>query len=169
MPFCTQCGKSVTGGDAFCGNCGFRQATAGTSGTAGNSSAAFAGYTAAPGRDPLAGVSPNVASMLCYIPTVGWIAAIFCLAARTFKRDATVRFNAFQGLYLFAAWLVVQWVIHPMAMFSHTGVMRVDRLLELLLVGVGIFMMVKAAHNEVYVLPIIGELAQRSATEQNGR
>lgn len=160
------------GGDAFCGNCGFRQTPAGTQGAAGNP---FTGYTASPGQggaagaDPFAGISPRVASMLCYIPTVGWIAAVFWLAARTFKHNAAVRFNAFQGLYLFAAWLVVQWVIHPMVMFSHTGLMRVDRILELLLVGVGIFMMVKAAHDEVYVLPIIGELAQRSATEQNGR
>jgi len=106
---------------------------------------------------------------LCYIPTLGWIAAVFCLAARKFKHDSAVRFNAFQGLYLFAAWLVVQWVIRPMAWFSHGGIMRVDRVLELLLISVGIFMMVKASHDEVYVLPIVGELAQRSAAEQSGR
>jgi uncharacterized membrane protein len=35
-----------------------------------------------------------------------------------------------------------------------------------LILAVSIFMMVKASHDEAYVLPIIGELAQRSATEQ---
>ena len=81
-----------------------------------------------------------------------------------------MRFNAFQGLYLFAAWLVVQWVIQPMSWFAHhSGVLRADRVLEMLLIGVGIFMMVKASHDEVYVLPIVGELAQRSAAEQSGR
>lgn len=167
MPYCTQCGHSVAAGDAFCGSCGFRQAPAGMPGAGmGNNPRS---YTATPGRDPLAGLSPRVASILCYIPTVGWIAAVFCLAARTFKHNAAVRFNAFQGLYLFAAWLVVQWVIRPMSWLSHPGVLRMDRVLELLLIGVGIFMMIKASHDEVYVLPIIGELAQRSATEQSGR
>ena len=92
---------------------------------------------------------------------------MFCLAANKFKQNAAVRFNAFQGLYLFAAWLVVQWVIQPMAWFAQRGVMRVDRLLEVLLIGVAIFMMIKASHDEVYVLPILGELAQRSATERS--
>ena len=163
MPFCTQCGRNVTGAEAFCGNCGTKQA-----GTPAAGPRPAAGY--AVGNDPFQSVSPRLASVLCYVPTLGWIAAVFCLAAGKFKRDSAVRFNAFQGLYLFAAWLVVQWVIQPMAWFTHRGgVMRPDRLLEMLLIGVGIFMMVKASHDEVYVLPIIGELAQRSAAEQGGK
>ena len=162
MPFCTQCGKSVISADAFCGNCGYRQGQAAGSG-------ARAGNAAPVYSDPFAGLSPRLASVLCYVPTLGWIAAVFCLAASKFKHDSAVRFNAFQGLYLFAAWLVVQWVIQPMSWFAHSGFMRADRLLELLLIGVGIFMMVKASHDEVYVLPIVGELAQRSAAEQSGR
>ncbi len=164
MPFCTQCGRNVTDAAAFCGNCGNRQAGPPAGGTG-----AGPAYAAAGTRDPFAGVSPRLASVLCYVPTLGWIAAVFCLAAGKFKRDAAVRFNAFQGLYLFAAWLVVQWVIQPMAWFSRGGPFRPDRLLEILLIGVGIFMMVKASHDEVYVLPIVGELAQRSAAEQNSR
>jgi uncharacterized membrane protein len=42
----------------------------------------------------------------------------------------------------------------------------VDHLLELLILGTSIFMMVKTSNNDPYVLPIIGELAQRSAAEQ---
>jgi uncharacterized membrane protein len=42
---------------------------------------------------------------------------------------------------------------------------RVDHILEAVILGVSIFMMIKASHDEPYVLPIIGELAQRSATE----
>jgi uncharacterized membrane protein len=163
MPFCTQCGHNVASGDAFCGSCGTRQTPAGAGpGTAGSQQTS---YTSQPAPDPLAGIHPRTAAILCYIPTIGWIAAVFCLAARRFKHDTAVRFHAFQGLYLFAAWLVVQWVIHPMVLFSR-GPMRIDHVLELMLVGVGIFMMVKASHDEVYVLPIIGELAQRSASEQ---
>jgi uncharacterized membrane protein len=42
---------------------------------------------------------------------------------------------------------------------------RFDHLLEGILLAVSIFMIVKASHQETYVLPIIGELAKRSATE----
>jgi uncharacterized membrane protein len=148
--------------DAFCGNCGHRQGDAAPAG-------ARPGPSHTVYRDPFAGVSPRLASVLCYVPTLGWIASVFCLAASRFKQDSAVRFNAFQGLYLFAAWLVVQWVIHPLSWFSSGGPVPIYRLLELALIGTGIFMMVKASHDEVYVLPIVGELAQRSAAEQSGR
>ena len=37
---------------------------------------------------------------------MGWIAAIIVLASQRFKAMPTVRFHAFQGLYLFVAWLM---------------------------------------------------------------
>jgi uncharacterized membrane protein len=119
-----------------------------------------------PGPDPLASLSPRMASILCYIPTVGWIPAVVVLAARNFRGDRIVRFHAFQGLYLFAAWLVVQWVVRPLMTPLHNNGVRIDGVLQTLLVLVNIFMMVKASQNEAYVLPIIGELAQKSAAEQ---
>jgi uncharacterized membrane protein len=114
----------------------------------------------------MAGLSPRTASILCYIPTVGWIAAIIVLAARKFRAEKIVRFHAFQGLYLFAAWLVVQWVVHPVVMTMPEHFVRIDHILEGLILAVSIFMMVKTSHDDAYVLPIIGELAQRSASEQ---
>jgi uncharacterized membrane protein len=119
-----------------------------------------------PAPDPLAGISPRTAAILCYIPTVGWIGAVVVLAARKFKNDKIVRFHAFQGLYLFAAWLVVQWVIRPLMSTLPDRVIRVDHILEAVLLAVSVLMMVKASHGEHYVLPIIGELAQKSAAEQ---
>ncbi len=160
MPFCTQCGQQVGDADVFCANCGRQQSAAGFSGS---------GSTTPPplvAQDPLAGLSPRTASILCYIPTVGWIAAVIVLAARKFRGDQIVRFHAFQGLYLFAAWLMVQWVVHPISLTMPEHFIRVDHTLEGLLLGLSIFMIVKSSHGEAYVLPIIGELAQRSATEQ---
>jgi uncharacterized membrane protein len=43
--------------------------------------------------------------------------------------------------------------------------MPIHSLVELLLLGMSIFMMVKAAHNETYSLPLFGELAHRSVAE----
>jgi len=97
---------------------------------------------------------------------VGWIAAIIVLATRRFKSDKIVRFHAFQGLYLFAAWLMVQWVIRPAMIGMSAHFIRLDHVLEGILLAVSIFMIIKTSHDEPYVLPIIGELAQRSAAEQ---
>lgn len=160
MPFCTQCGHQVTDADAFCANCGRAQ------GVPPPFAARPVFHPAGPQGDPLAGLSPRTASILCYIPTVGWIAAVVVLAARKFKTEHVVRFHAFQGLYLFAAWLVVQWVVHPIIASMPEHFVRADHILEGILLAVSIFMIVKVSHGEAYVLPIIGELAQKSAAEQ---
>jgi|SRR5579871_3669348 len=149
MPFCSQCGNEVGGADVFCQRCGARQPGA-----------------AAPrprAQDPLSQMSARTASILCYVPGIGWIASIVVLASEKFRANRDVRFHAFQGLYLFVAWLLDGWVIRPMfAMVPH---MPIHSLVELLLLGMSIFMIVKAAHNQTYSLPLFGELAQRSVAE----
>jgi uncharacterized membrane protein len=158
MPFCTKCGHEAGGNDTFCARCGARQAGPGASAPPGTPPPSM--------QDPLAGLSPRTAAILCYVPAIGWIAAIIVLAARKFKENHLIRFHAFQGLYLFAAWLVVDWVVGPIARWNPDHRFPLDTLLHGLLLAVSIFMMIKASHDEPYVLPIIGELAQRSATEQ---
>jgi uncharacterized membrane protein len=163
MPFCTQCGQQANSADAFCGQCGARQ-SAGDGPP--NPRPAAPNFQNPPLHDPLAGLSARTATILCYVPAVGWIAAVIVLAARKFKDDHLIRFHAFQGLYLFAAWLVVDWVVGPVVHFTPGPSRSIETLLHVVLLAVSIFMMIKASHNEAYVLPIIGELAQRSATEQ---
>jgi uncharacterized membrane protein len=150
MPFCSQCGKPVADTDSFCGKCGAAQPVG----------------TGAPRRapaDPLSTLSPRTASILCYIPGVGWIASIIVLASDKFRRDRAVRFHAFQGLYLFVAWLMDDWVIRPM--LSMAPNLHAFHLIEAVLLGMSIFMMVKASHGEPYQLPLFGELAMRSVAE----
>ena len=154
MPFCTQCGSEVAGNAAFCGNCGARQ----------GAGAPPPPPPPGPPQDPLAGLSPRTAAILCYLPIVGWIAAVIVLASRKFKNDHAVRFHAFQGLYLFAIWLLVDW-IGPIVDTGSPHFVRFDHLFRGILFAVSIFMIIKASHQETYVLPIIGELAKRSATE----
>jgi uncharacterized membrane protein len=154
MPFCTQCGTEVAASAAFCGNCGARQ----------GAGAPPPPFPPGPAPDPLAGLSPRTASILCYIPIVGWIAAVIVLASRKFKNEHAVRFHAFQGLYLFAVWLLLDW-IGPIVDAGSIHFVRFDHLFRGILFVVSIFMIIKASHQETYVLPIIGELAKRSATE----
>ena len=139
--------------DTYCGRCGTHQGAAAPPGrTAGR-----------PGADPLTALNPRTASILCYVPGIGWIVSIVVLAADKFRHDHAVRFHAFQGLYLFVAWLMDDWVLRPMLQSSHAIV--VHRLIQAALLGISIFMMIKAAHGVNYELPVIGELAQRSVTE----
>lgn len=158
MPFCTQCGHEATSTDAFCAHCGARQSAA--------EPRQAQPHAPPPMQDPLAGLSPRTAAILCYVPAIGWIAAIIVLAARKFKDNHMIRFHAFQGLYLFAAWLVVDWVVGPIVRAAPGHYFPLDMILHGIILAVSIFMMIKASHDEAYVLPIIGELAQRSATEQ---
>jgi len=148
MPFCTQCGNPVTGHDQFCWRCGGRQPA-----------------TTAPPihQDPLAGVSPRTASVLSYVPGIGWIACIIWLASDRFRQHRAVRFHAFQGLYLFVAWLMNAWVVRPLCYLSPH--LEIDKLVHLALIIMAIFMMIKASHDEAYSLPLFGELAQRSVAE----
>jgi uncharacterized membrane protein len=150
MPFCSQCGNRVGNADIFCARCGSRQPI-----TPGNARPL--------GQDALAGLHPRTASVLCYVPGLGWLVAVVVLASGRFRNDHTVRFHAFQGLYLFVAWLLAEWVLRPAFFFvpMHFGL---DRLVELALLGMSIFMMLKAGQNEAFQLPIFGELAQRSAS-----
>ena len=148
MPFCSQCGNRVGDADRFCARCGVEQPTA----------------SAAPAASHgLESLNPRTASVLCYIPWVGWIAAIVVLASDRFRANRAVRFHAFQGLYLFVAWLIADQVVRPM--FFRMPHLHVYGLLQAVLIGASIFMMVKASHEQTYSLPLFGELAQRSVAE----
>ena len=150
MAYCVQCGTAVGASDKFCAGCGAQQAAA-------------AGPPAAP-KNFLGGLTERNASLLCYIPWVGWIAAIVVLASDRFRRSTRVRFHAFQGLYIFAGWLMVEWVLLPASrvMYNHGA----TRLLEVGIVVLWVFMLVKVSQGDDYHLPVIGEMAERSASEQ---
>jgi len=102
--------------------------------------------------------------VLCYIPGIGWICAIIVLASVRFRNNRVVRFHAFQGLYLFVAYLIEDWVFKPM--FTVVEHVPVNGLIQAVLLGISIFMIIKASHDEAYALPIIGELAEKSVSER---
>jgi len=136
----------VDAADVFCAKCGARQPNA-------------------PLRpvDPFASITPRTASILCYIPGIGWVGSIIVLASERFRNNRVVRFHAFQGLYLFVAYLIEDWVLKPM--FSVIPHMHLNGLVDVVLLGMSIFMIVKASRDEAFALPIIGELAEKSVSE----
>jgi uncharacterized membrane protein len=170
MAYCIQCGQTVGGADKFCAKCGAQQA-GGSSGTSAGGPAGGSFGTASRVKDFWANISHRNAALLCYIPWVGWIAAIAVLASERFRAEKRLRFHAFQGLYLFAAWLMVEWVIAPMLTYPVPAAgfpfyRTISQILHLLIVGAWVFMLMKVSHDEDYRLPILGELADRSVSEQ---
>lgn len=162
MPFCTQCGTEVRPADVFCGACGARQASAGS---ASSSARPHVPPAHNPANDFLKNLTARNAALMCYIPVAGWIVSIIVLASDRYREERDVRFHAFQGLYLFVLWLFVDWVFAP---FSHSieAPQIVAKALKAAVFGAWIFMMVKTNQGENFHLPILGELADRSVSEQ---
>jgi uncharacterized membrane protein len=169
MAYCVQCGQAVGGSDKFCAKCGTPQAGAGSGAASGPSGATYS--TTGRVQDFWSNISHRNAALLCYIPWVGWIAAIAVLASERFRSEKRLRFHAFQGLYLFAAWLMVEWVVTPMLVFPPSAVgfpvfRSISQILHLVIVGAWIFMLMKVSQDVDYRLPVLGELADRSVHEQ---
>jgi len=156
MPYCCQCGNQVGEKDIFCGKCGTRQAPHGPQ----------TGFHA----DFIDNMQPKMASTLCYVPVVGWIACVVVLASERFRQDRLARFHAFQGLYLFVVWLIINMVLTPMFRHLPEALVMFNRgsveLLKLAMFGIWIFMLVKTNQNQLFRLPVLGELADRSVAEQ---
>ncbi|MEX2300710.1 MAG: zinc-ribbon domain-containing protein [Bryobacterales bacterium] len=149
MPFCTQCGAEVTDIDRFCRRCGTRQpASAGPAGQRATSSSSS--------------ISPRAASILCYVPWMGWIAALFVLATDRFQRERDVRFHAYQGLYLFVGWMLVHYVVGFWESFLPGPDLPFAKLFEFLILILWIVMLVKTSKGERFSIPVVGELAERS-------
>jgi uncharacterized membrane protein len=106
--------------------------------------------------------------MACYIPIVGWIPAVAVLATQRFQNNRAVRFHAFQGLYIFVVWLLVRWVFEPFVhMVPGPGAMTgMVAVLHVIVFAAWVWMIIKTSQEEMYHLPIIGELAERSVAEQ---
>jgi uncharacterized membrane protein len=165
MAYCVQCGQAVGSSDKFCAKCGTPQAGAASGASAASSSAASRVH------DFWSNISHRNAALLCYIPWVGWIAAIAVLASERFRSEKRLRFHAFQGLYLFAAWMMVEWVVTPMLVFPSSTVgfpffRSISQILHLVIVGAWVFMLIKVSQDVDYRLPLLGELADRSVSEQ---
>ena len=152
--YCVHCGTRVGDRDRFCAKCGAQQSTR---------------DTPPPLHDFMSGISPQHWAILCYVPLLGWIAAVIVLATQRFRGERRVLFHAFQGLYLFAGWLLVDWVVAPILLSAELGFpfyRLISQLLKLAVVGAGIFMMIRVSNGDDHRLPVIGDLADRSAAEQ---
>ena len=160
MAYCSTCGAHVNPNDRFCGKCGAAQPVGGAS-ASGTGARSAAWQTSA-----FQNTSPRSASTLCYIPFVGWIAGLLILAAERFRTERTVRFHAFQGLYLFVVWLLVDLVADNVFRGEGRMMRWMVSPLKIAVVVTWVYMLVQTNQDKLVKLPLIGELADRSVDEQ---
>ncbi len=147
MPFCATCGAPVEG--RFCAKCG--GAVAGDAGATGSRPAAAGGMT------------DNVASALCYVLT--FITGIVFLVLEPYNKNKTVRFHAFQAIFMGAGILVFDIACSLIFGILHLGLFGA---LLFPLIGLGffilwIYMIISAYQGKKVVLPLIGPLAEQQA------
>ena len=152
MAFCPNCGSQVTG--SFCPNCGTKVAGA-TSGSTGSS------YGAAPPAASVGGLTENVASALCYL--FGFITGIIFLVLAPYSQNRTIRFHAFQSIFLTVAWVVCCTVVAILGAITHGFAFALSPLIGLLFFVLWLYMMFTAFNNKKIKLPVIGDLAEKQA------
>jgi uncharacterized membrane protein len=112
-------------------------------------------------------VSDTSAATLCYVPVAGWIMSLIVLATEKFRSDRLVRFHAFQGLYLFVTWLLVDLVTDNVLASAGRQMRWVVNPLKLAVIGTWIYMLIQTNQGKRIKLPFLGDLAERSVDEQS--
>ena len=103
-----------------------------------------------------AGLTDNVAAALCYLGLV--ITGILFLVLEPYNRNRTVRFHAFQAIFLNVAWIVLSAVVRILI----RGLI-LPPLVSLAFIALWIYMIVTAYQGKTVVLPVIGSLARQQA------
>ena len=109
------------------------------------------------------GLSDNAAAGIAYITL---IPAIVFLIAAPFKNSSYVRFHAWQSIFFFVAWAVVDILIGVVQNIVPSVGFPIYTVLEL--VGLAIFVVwlivfISAFNGKRIKLPVIGDLAEKQA------
>src|SRR5437868_8946459 len=100
MAFCPNCGAAVDG--RFCAKCG-------TAIPAGAESTAFSTPPPSSPQAAAAGMTNNVAGALCY--ALGFITGILFLVLAPYNQNRSVRFHAFQRIFLNVALILFSFAL----------------------------------------------------------
>jgi uncharacterized membrane protein len=152
MAFCASCGAPVEG--KFCAKCG-----------ASADAAAPPAGSVPPSPQPGAagaGISDNAAAALCYV--LGLITGILFLVLAPYNQNKTIRFHAFQSIFLNIAWIAFWMVINIIFVAVHMfSLLFLSPLIGLAFFVLWIYMIIAAYQGKMVVLPVIGPIAQAQA------
>jgi uncharacterized membrane protein len=114
------------------------------------------------------GMSDTAASALCYV--LGLITGILFLVIAPYNQNKTVRFHAFQSIFLNVAWIGLWIAMHivGLVLLSITWTLAtvwglVSMLVGLAFFGLWIYMIIAAVQGKKVMLPVIGALAEKQA------
>jgi len=143
VPYCSTCGTQFADG-ASCPKCAGGTTPIGTVATAG------------------AGLDDNIAGALAYVTI---IPAILFLVLEPYNRKRFVRFHAFQSVFFFLGWAVLNFAL---AFFSHIPILGwatlpLWPLISLVMFLTLLFLMFKAYQGQTFKLPLIGDMAAKQA------
>ena len=147
MAFCASCGAPVEG--KFCAKCGTPMGAA----------------VPPPGATPgaaAAGMTDNAASALCYV--LGLVTGILFLVLAPYNQNRTIRFHAFQSIFLNVAWILFWMVFNIVFVALHMfSLLFLSSLISLAFFVLWIYMIITAYQGKTVVLPVIGPIAQKQA------
>jgi len=144
VPFCATCGTQIADG-ATCPKCA--------------GGAARGASTVAPAAAVL---TDNVAGALAYVTI---IPAIVFLVLEPFNKKRFVRFHAFQSIFFFVAWIVID---IGLAFIGHIPFLGwatffLWPLISLALFVIWLILVLKAYQGQMFKLPVIGDIAEQQA------
>jgi uncharacterized membrane protein len=152
MAFCPNCGSQVDG--SFCANCGTPM-----SGAPRPSATPGSGFESPALSAP--GLTDNVAGALCYLGA--FITGIIFLVIAPYNKSKFVRFHAFQSIFYFIAWIVINIAFGMMVVVSHGLMALLFPLFHLAFFLLWLYLMYTAFNNKKIKLPVIGDLAEKQA------
>jgi uncharacterized membrane protein len=117
---------------------------------------------------PSVGMTDNLAGALCYL--VGFITGILFLVLAPYNQNRTIRFHAFQSIFLNIAWVVL-WIVITIVLIPFRYIPFLGIFISLVLesvLGLGglilwLYLMFKTYNGEKVVLPIVGPMADKQA------
>jgi len=101
------------------------------------------------------GLDRNVSALLAY--ALGWVSGLVIILIE--KEDDFVRFHAMQSIVTFGALTVLSILFGTMFMFFGF----IGPLIHVAGIAIWILLMVKAYQGEKFMLPVVGEMAERWA------
>src|ERR1700685_4469184 len=145
MAFCNMCGAQIADGTTTCAACSGRAAAA----------------------PPVAasGMTDNVAGMLAYIT---FIPAIIFLVTAPYNQSRFIRFHSFQSIFFTVAVFVIQVGLLFLAVVPFLILLTapLHALVALGALIVWIILLIKANQGQMYKLPVIGDLAEKKASQK---
>lgn len=101
------------------------------------------------------GIKPNIAALLAYL--LGFISGLVFLLIE--KKNKFVRFHAMQSIVTFGSIFVAQWILTMVPVLG----LLMSGLLSIFGVGLWVVLMVKAYQGEKFMLPWVGEIADKNS------